>query len=173
MMVNTQCYFDPYDRDMLGTIGGGVSESSKTILELVGRAQFDRRDPLTYLIHKSAASSDWETAYRQLDEISLECSNDNWDGENASHISANTISITRQLLKLFPPHFPIPEISAEPDGDVNLEWHINKNFLFEVSVNHSGILYYAGKFNDQKMNGKNVFDKSIPLVIEECAKRFL
>ena len=55
---------------------------------------------------------------------------------------------------LLPKSQAIPEISADPDGDISFDWIGKTGNMFSVSVDRNGRLAYAGRFGDNsKIHG--------------------
>ena len=57
---------------------------------------------------------------------------------------------------------PIPDISADPDGDISLEWRKEHRFTFVVSINGQGLISYAGLFGKNKIHGTEYFGQEMP-----------
>lgn len=107
---------------------------------------------------------DWtDTALEHLEEVYEECSEPNWDGYEAEPISYETYLEARKLLTMIPSSLPMPEILAEPDGEVGLEWYTNRYSVFVVSVAGRNIITYAGLFGkSNKVHGTEFFTDELP-----------
>ena len=104
-------------------------------------------------------------ALNALREVFEECSEDNWDGYGASAISINTYLESRRFLQILPTTIPIPEITAEPDGEIAFEWFIKPRRILSVSVGSDRILTYAGIFGINKTHGTEYFGDELPAAI--------
>jgi hypothetical protein len=102
---------------------------------------------------------------QELDEILIETSIPNWDGYNAFPVEKETFLNVRKFLRLLPLYVTPPNISAEPDGNLTLEWYSSPDWLFSISIDSSGTLHYAAKFGMRKHYGSEPFFDSIPQII--------
>jgi hypothetical protein len=59
----------------------------------------------------------------ELQDILHECARANWDGFGAGPISAETYQTARRLVTALPFSVPVPQVSAEPDGEITFEWY--------------------------------------------------
>ena len=90
----------------------------------------------------------------RLNEISTECALGNWDGYNASTIKQETLDRVFEYLRSLPDAMPDPDIAPDPDGEISLEWYVDKDHLFSISINAEGRLAYAGLFGSIDIFGK-------------------
>jgi hypothetical protein len=89
-------------------------------------------------------------------------------------IDENTKRAAIRFASLLPSSVPLPEIAADPDGEVSFDWIGNFNNVFSVSVDRNGRLAYAGRFSEgRKINGveqlSTVCPPEILLGIEKAA----
>ncbi|MDA0739195.1 MAG: hypothetical protein O2999_03955 [Nitrospirae bacterium] len=98
----------------------------------------------------------------------------NWDGYDAEPVSIEACKEAAKFLQKLPSTIPLPEIIAEPDGDIGLEWHVNNRNLFVIGFAGKEILSYSGLFGKgSKASGTEYFTDSIPHVIIENIRRVL
>ena len=101
-----------------------------------------------------------------LNEIYEECSSENWDGYDSNPISEEAFEQAQSFLYTVMNenqlNVPIPDISADPDGDISLEWRKEHRFTFVVSINGQGLISYAGLFGKNKIHGTEYFGQEIP-----------
>ena len=81
--------------------------------------------------------------FRQLDETFKECSLEGWDGERAKPITEEVLRNAKNFLKSFPLGIEPPEVGAEPDGAISLEWYQSSDRVISISINPGKWLYYA------------------------------
>ena len=81
--------------------------------------------------------------FQHLDETFEECSSIGWDGANAKPVSAETLQSAKAFLKSFPLGIEPPEVGAEPDGAITLEWYKSLDKVISISINPGGWLYFA------------------------------
>jgi hypothetical protein len=69
------------------------------------------------------------------------------DGSSIS-VDLDTISAAVQFAYSLPRFGPMPEVSADPDGEVSFDWFGASGEMFSVSVNKNRRLAYAGWFGE-------------------------
>ncbi|TFH50920.1 MAG: hypothetical protein E4G89_02520 [Methanothrix sp.] len=97
----------------------------------------------------------------------------NWDGLEAAPIPESAFQEARTFLRKLPPSVPMPEVIAEPDGYLGLEWYINKWLLYVVSFNGSGVLSCSGLIGSERIYGPRYMDEGIPAEILRNIARVL
>ena len=111
-------------------------------------------------------------AMAELEEVYRECSVNDWDGYGGLAVTAGAYQEAKVLLNALPRTLPIPEIAAEPDGSIALEWDRGANQIFALSVNGKGVIVYAGLLGRGiKAHGTEVFNDSLPQTIILHIKR--
>jgi hypothetical protein len=108
---------------------------------------------------------------RELDLLGIEARHDNWDGYGAGAITWAALTVAKRFLEALPAHFPDPDISADPDGEVAFEWYLKPKYVLSVSVGQDGSLNYAASFGRNKVHGLEHFAKGIPKLIVEHLER--
>jgi len=66
--------------------------------------------------------------------------------ESQIAVDSNTIGAATQFAYSLPRFGPMPEVSADPDGEVSFDWIGPTGKMFSVSVNKNNRLAYAGWF---------------------------
>ena len=116
----------------------------------------------------------WEhlaSAQKRLDEIDAivklpeRYREKNWDGLDAAPIPELAFQEARNFLRKLPPSVPMPEVIAEPDGYLGLEWYTNKWLLYVVSFNGSGVLSCSGLIGSERIYCPRYMDEGIPAEI--------
>ncbi len=107
----------------------------------------------------------------QLDEIFSEFSSEGWDGYGAAPVTSETLLNARNLINCLPNNIPSPEIGAEPDGHVTLEWYRNPRRIVSVSVSPEGNLHYAALIGASRYFGTEPFLGEIPLIIRDLINK--
>ena len=69
--------------------------------------------------------------------------------ENSIPVDLDTIRAATQFAYSLPRFGPMPEVSADPDGEVSFDWAGPSGELFSVSVNKQNRLAYAGWFGEK------------------------
>ena len=116
---------------------------------------------------------DWtDLALEELEKVYEECLEANWDGYGAMPISRETYSKSRKLLRMMPSSLPMPDISAEPGGEITFEWYKEKYSVFVISVGSNNLITYAGLFGkSNKIHGTEYFADELPEIIHHCIQR--
>mgnify|MGYP001608468113 FL=1 len=86
----------------------------------------------------------------------------NWDGYGAAPVTTGVIDAARRFLAAIPETWPVPEVSAEPDGELCFEWARAPHWVFSVSVSGEGRLSYAGLFGASRAHGVEFFAGTLP-----------
>lgn len=104
--------------------------------------------------------------FQQLDETFEECSSEGWDGERAKPISGEVLQCTKAFLKSFPLGIEAPEVGAESDGAITLEWYRSSSRVISISINPGGWIYYAAIIGATRRHGMDfaLFDVSEDLL---------
>lgn len=126
---------------------------------------------------RAAASSLQSLAYPTLEEVVTACSQPDWDGYGARPISQASYVAARAFLDALPMWLPVPDIVPESDGEIAIEWDIEPNRIFSVSIGADGTLNYAGLLGDGvERHGVEKFDDVVPAIIiqtiEELYRRY-
>ena len=123
----------------MGEIADFVAEKMKSSREL--------------LQESNALSFVAKGTFQQLYKIFCECSFDGWDGDKAKPISEEVFRCAIRFLNSFPLGMEAPEVGAEPDGAITLEWYRSPNKVISISINPDGWMYYAALIGTSKRHG--------------------
>jgi hypothetical protein len=69
--------------------------------------------------------------------------------ENLIPVDADTIGAAKRFAYSLPRFGPLPEVSADPDGEISFDWIAPSGQMFSVSVNKKNRLAYAGWFGEK------------------------
>ncbi|SRR5882724_2142022 len=69
--------------------------------------------------------------------------------ETSIPIDPDTIRAALQFAYSLPRIGPVPEVSADPDGEISFDWTGPSGEMFSVSVNKHNRLAYAGWFGER------------------------
>lgn len=100
-------------------------------------------------------SMDWSPVLNAaFAEIERTCNISNWDGEDAPAVDGIALArarlIANALYAALPRGTPIPEASAEPDGEIGFTWRSGKDKVFWMSIGSHEFINYAGRFGKGK-----------------------
>lgn len=107
----------------------------------------------------------------QLIDAYEEASEPNWDGVGSVQVDPSTLGLAQQFVLSLPKKYQAPDIAAEPDGHLNLEWYQGKRRLLSVSVNPDGRLHWAALIGPEDPRGSCVFTKEAPKTLLHVLKR--
>ncbi len=86
-------------------------------------------------VERSAAlSGKRDGALADLERVAQECSAPDWDGEGALPVDRAAVGRAERFIRALPASVPVPEIAAEPDGSVSLDWRGSQYRMFSISV---------------------------------------
>ena len=69
----------------------------------------------------------------------------NWDGENGDPVTKETVD---SALKIIPriPDLALPDISADPNGNIDFDWLLDNGAMFTISVCGNGEIVVSGLY---------------------------
>lgn len=103
-----------------------------------------------------------QSAYDQLGEIREASREANGVGGDADAIEEDTLRNADAFIEALPDGYPLPEITAEPDGHLDLEWYRHPRRILSVSVSAEGMLYWAALVGTEDPRGSCPFYGDIP-----------
>lgn len=113
---------------------------------------------------------------RTVDELWLrfeECREANWDGYGAEPVTEEVYQLAAQILKALPLATAMPDIGAEPDGQLTMEWYRSPRRTLSVSISPKGELHYAALIGASKAYGTESFFGEIPETIMNLINRVM
>ena len=156
-----QSYGTDYPPFWINPSGNGFDENS------AGRITKDIDEALSQL-----KKSETITLGRPLDElrdhlneIYRECSQLDWDGYGAIAISKDAYEEANKVIEFLPSSIQMPEIVAEPTGDIGFEWYKERGHVFAISVRGNHTIIFAGIISGNKVHGSEYFNDTLPLII--------
>lgn len=114
-----------------------------------------------------------EEMIEALLEVYRECSIEDWDGMGALPVSESSVLDAAKLIYLLPSSiiFPMPTITAQPTGEIAIEWYRGRRSIFAVSLSGNNELIWAGLYGPNKYHGIEYFGNSLPPAIITNLKR--
>src|SRR6266496_153381 len=107
----------------------------------------------------------------ELAEVYLEAVEPGWDGYGAQPISERVLENAVAFLCRLPQDLPMPEVSADAQGEIHFEWSLNPYRTFSVSISAGGVLSYAGLFGPNRTRGLELPDGGVPQAIVSNIRR--
>jgi len=68
-----------------------------------------------------------------------------------------TLNSAYAFIKALPLGFPLPDVSAEPDGHLAFDWFKHPRWTISVSISPESILYYAALLGNSDPRGSEPF----------------
>jgi hypothetical protein len=106
-----------------------------------------------------------------LDRAYQQARREDWDGEGALPVPLGAYRNALSVLRALPTALPLPDIFADSDGDISMEWFSNPSKVFAVAVSWDGTLHYAGLFGESVSKGKESLVESLPPSILDGIRR--
>lgn len=118
------------------------------------------QDNQQYFAQTAALST--QPVIDELLTIWEECRTPNWDGYDAYPVKEETLNYAYAFIQALPLGFPLPSLSAEPDGHLAFDWFHDPHWTISVSISPEGILYYAALLGNSDPRGSEPFLGEIP-----------
>lgn len=123
------------------------------------------------LAHASrSATSHREELNDSLIDLYLETKQENWAGYPSASLSTSCLRMVSDILQALPADIENPNLGADPDGQVTLEWYRNPARLVSVSVDPQGYLHYAALMGSKKAYGTEPYFDEFPQSISELIR---
>lgn len=101
------------------------------------------------------------TILSRIISVVSETANEGWDGYGALPVSFKAYIKTVEFLCALPGTLKLPEMSADPDGSLSMEWYRSPEWIVSISIDGNGKLDYAAIFGDRKYYGSMYFADEI------------
>jgi len=130
-----------------GWKSAGVSDEARTVVKLSQEA----------VVHYAAPKLD--LLLPEIDSLLT--------SPDGPPVDSDTVNAAELFAFLLPRFVPLPEVSADPDGEISFDWLGPSGKMFSVSVNKQNRLAYAGWF------GENSRNHGIEQLAESCPQEIL
>lgn len=97
-----------------------------------------------------------------LEKCVLEASSSDWDAYGAAAVQPATRSAAYRFLSALPKAVPLPDIGADPDGDISFEWRVGPRRVLTVSIDANGVLSFAATVGFRETHGRDDMAGTIP-----------
>ncbi len=134
------------------------SEPAQTLLYMQERI---REHLLTSLTVRDAR----ERLLDDLERLCIEASGQGWDGYGAESLNRDAYGFAKTFIKALPTMSPLPELNADPDGEVSLDWSFGKRRALTVSVGPTGRCTFAWVYGQRSNRGTDWIEDEIPASI--------
>ncbi len=89
--------------------------------------------------------------------------NETWKvGEDEQIIEEDVMETALRLIQSLPLGTPLPSVTGEPDGHINLEWYRSPRRLLTISVAPYGRLHWAALIGTEDPRGSCQFVNRVP-----------
>ncbi len=113
-------------------------------------------------------------AISSLRKLAMEHGQPGWDGGDAAVLSPVALFTAESFVRALPDGIPMPELAAEPDGSISLDWIQSRQRLFTLTVGNTSRLAYAWVDGTDRGHAVALFDgASAPPRIVEGIKSIL
>jgi len=145
-----------------GLITPNRSNAQSEPARLLFRMQEEIRE---HLLTSHTVRDARESLLEELDSLCLEASRVGWDGYGAEPVSADAYDFAKMFIKALPTTAPLPELNADPDGEVSLDWSFGERRALTVSVGPTGRCTFAWMLGRRSNRGTDWIDDEIPATI--------
>jgi hypothetical protein len=146
-----------------GSIAGLRTPNRSNAQSEHARRLLERQEEIReHLLTSYAVRADRERLLKDLDELWAEASRPGWDGHGALPASPDAFDFARLFLNALPTTAPLPELSADPDGEVSLDWSFGNRRVLTVSIGPTGRCTYAWLLGQRSNRGTDWIEDEIP-----------
>ncbi len=98
----------------------------------------------------------------------------NWDGENADPVTPESVSAALRVVEELPSDVEAPELSVDPEGNIEFDWHLDNGTMFTISVGSTGDVAISGLYlGEAKLTGMEEDSNGNPLTLLRCGLEWL
>lgn len=131
---------------LLSFSDSGFSSEAAVLREALSPTQDTR---VSTVIRSEAISGLWR--------LFNECAEEGWDGYDAQPMLLAAARAAVDLIRTLPEGLPMPELTAENDGAISLDWAAGRMHGLSVSVNGTERLAYAWLDGARSGSGVELF----------------
>lgn len=124
-----------------------------------------------HLLTSYSVRRGYERALSELEETRREASTEGWNGYDARPMNPEAYIYAKIFLESMPTTAPFPEISADPDGDVALDWSFSPGKALSVSVGPTGRCTFAWMRGHRTFRGTEWLEDGVPAPIADALWR--
>ena len=135
-----------------------TSEPAKRIVEM-------REEIRSHLLASYVLRNTAERTLMELDEVRAEASQGGWNGYDALPLNPSAYVFARAFLNALPTTAPLPQVSADPDGEVALDWIFGERKALSVSIGSTGRCTFAWMQGQSTCRGTDWIEDEIPASI--------
>lgn len=136
----------------------GQSEPARQILSMQEKIR-------RHLLESYVIAAPTEQVSARLEELWSEASHTGWDGYGAEPVDPLAYIYARFFVNALPSIAPIPEVSADSDGEVALDWVFGNRKALTVSIGPTGRCTFAWMNGQSTYRGTEWMEDEIPASI--------
>jgi len=106
-----------------------------------------------------------ERLLNDLESLRFEASRQGWDRYGAEPLSIDAYDFAKTFIKALPTMSPVPELNADPDGEVSLDWTFGKRRALTMSIGPTGRCTFAWVNGQRSNRGTDWIEDEIPASI--------
>jgi hypothetical protein len=118
-----------------------------------------------HLLESYALSNPVEKVLAELGKVRNDASQEGWDGYGARAMEPLAYGFARRFLNSLPTTSPFPEVSADTDGEVSLDWVFGERRALTVSIGPTGRCTFAWMLGQNTNRGTGWIEDEIPASI--------
>lgn len=115
-----------------------------------------------HLLTSLAVSRAAECAIAELKAIRVEAAKPDWNGYGAKALNHDAYTNAQRFLEALPTTAPVPEVSADQDGEVALDWDFGHRKALTIRIGSNGRCSYAWLRGKRASHGTEWIDDEIP-----------
>jgi hypothetical protein len=135
-----------------------LSESAMTLDRM-------REEIREELLKSYVISNAIESVLGELKEVRSEASHAGWDGYGARPLNSDSYDFAIRFLNALPASAPLPEVSADSDGEAVLDWIFGERKALTVSIDPTGRCTFAWMLGQSTFRGTVWMADEIPAQI--------
>jgi len=124
-----------------------------------------QEDIRRHLLRSFTMASRAEEAHARLDDLRQEASVQGWDGYGAKPVDPLAYRHAWSFLSALPLSAPIPEVGADSDGEVALDWCFGGRKALTVSIGPTGRCTFAWMNGQTTSRGTDWIENDVPASI--------
>ena len=107
---------------------------------------------------------------QEIQDLAQIACEENWDGEGANRLAAETIELALELVDTFPSDAlgDDLDIDVTPFGSIDFGWVLERDVMMNVLVLPSGEIGFAYSVHGERDDGKESWDGTLPFLISEA-----
>ena len=111
---------------------------------------------------------------RAVRELLNTAGEQSWDGADADPVMEDTVEVALEISDQLPSDVGIPEISADPEGNIEFDWQLDNGTMFTISVGRVGDIAISGLCaGESRMSGTLEDRKGKTFLLLQCGLNWL